>query len=370
MTLLRRRRTTRTTCCYCCCMVLVLSTCYSWTTTLGFAPLAHTTTGSRRSLSLAPLQQARRYGPPPSLLPDDDDDEPLDNKDDSTVSSSSSSSTAATGSQNNNSKHTKEQQQQPNQAILEKFQTLIDKIQLVSNPNHLPSLLAQNVPWILQLSQDDVSKVVQSILAEGGDDEDSTSTKEDILTLIFDFCQDFVEETAAVHDTNRQLLGRILKTMADKTQTGGQREEALDQLLQKEGDNLTPGFLRHVAGECERIEQAPKMTPESIKLLETLRVVQARVVDEMGQNLGDAAQVIMQLLNYETKGERIAVLEAGLTVRGSDFAQELLDATEEALQGFQNVPAQQVDPELVQRVREIRDRTKKFVIMDESTSYQ
>ena len=74
-----------------------------------------------------------------------------------------------------------------------------------------------------------------------------------------------------------------------------------------------------------------------------------------------------QLIAYEDKKERLAVLEAGLQVRGIGFAQELLGLTEEALEGFQAVP-NGVDPTLVSRVEEIDERVKSFV--EENSTFQ
>jgi len=70
--------------------------------------------------------------------------------------------------------------------------------------------------------------------------------------------------------------------------------------------------------------------------------------------------VLGQLIGYDDKAERIAVLEAGLTVRGMDFAKELSDLTKEALEGFQDVPVG-VDKELTARVEEIDERVNEFI---------
>jgi hypothetical protein len=67
-----------------------------------------------------------------------------------------------------------------------------------------------------------------------------------------------------------------------------------------------------------------------------------------------------QLIGYENKNERMAVLEAGLTVRGVDFAKEMAALTCEALEGFERVPGG-VDPDLVGQIQEIDDRLQKFI---------
>lgn len=69
-------------------------------------------------------------------------------------------------------------------------------------------------------------------------------------------------------------------------------------------------------------------------------------------------------MGYDDQMERLAVLEAGLTIRGLNFAKELAALTGEALEGFQRVPGG-VDPDLVQRVQEIDIRLQKFIEMED-----
>jgi hypothetical protein len=69
-------------------------------------------------------------------------------------------------------------------------------------------------------------------------------------------------------------------------------------------------------------------------------------------------------MGYDDKMERMAVLEAGLTVRGVDFAKELVALTGEALEGFQRVPGG-VDPDLIQRIQQIDDRLQKYIEVED-----
>ena len=148
--------------------------------------------------------------------------------------------------------------------------------------------------------------------------------------------------------------------MKAKSRPGIDDEARLDALFEREKENFTPGFLRHLEGECKRIASASRLTPESGKLLETLRMIQARVVEELGQELGEGAVVLGQLLGYDDRSERLAVLDAGLTVRGVPFAKELVELTEEALEGFERVPGG-ADPDLVRIVTEIDERIRQFI---------
>lgn len=66
-----------------------------------------------------------------------------------------------------------------------------------------------------------------------------------------------------------------------------------------------------------------------------------------------------QLLGYDSKAERLAVLDAGLTVRGVQFAIELSSLTSEALEGFKNLKG--VDPGLVKSIEEIDERIGLFL---------
>ena len=68
-----------------------------------------------------------------------------------------------------------------------------------------------------------------------------------------------------------------------------------------------------------------------------------------------------QLLGYDKEEELLGVLEAGLTVRGRDFAVEMADLTEEALEGFTKVPGG-ADPDLVKKVEFIDRRLQDFLI--------
>ena len=82
------------------------------------------------------------------------------------------------------------------------------------------------------------------------------------------------------------------------------------------------------------------------------------------QGIGEGAIVLGQLLGYDDENARLAVLDAGLAVRGIDFANELISLTEEALEGFSKVQQQQqqqVDPDLVKSVKVINERIQLFI---------
>ena len=86
------------------------------------------------------------------------------------------------------------------------------------------------------------------------------------------------------------------------------------------------------------------------------------------QGIGEGAIVLGQLLGYDDESERLAVLDAGLAVRGVDFAQELASLTQEALEGFKAVLGEGggsgnggVDPDLIKSVEVIDERIRRYI---------
>lgn len=69
-----------------------------------------------------------------------------------------------------------------------------------------------------------------------------------------------------------------------------------------------------------------------------------------------------QLLGYEDIDERVAVLEAGLRVRGRDFALHMQELTREALEGFQTVP--DVEEDLVMGIEQIDQIIEQYLVED------
>jgi len=267
------------------------------------------------------------------------------------------------------------------EAVKEQFRDLIFQVLAVQNPNHIPSLLTKNMEFLLNNvlsgsgNQDRTRRMIESILSEVDETDEQSEARvehmEAAIDIILSFAEDFVQQTLAIDDQNKKLLGKIIKVLAPSSQSDTsqrtrlstrEREEALDDLLRQNCEEFTPGFLRHIEGECERIANAPKMTTDSTRMLEMLRMIQARVVEELGsKQLSEAAQVLGQLVAYDNKVERLGVLEAGLTVRGLEFGRELLSLSNEALDGFGRVPKGSVDPDLVERVVGIRERLERFV---------
>ena len=88
------------------------------------------------------------------------------------------------------------------------------------------------------------------------------------------------------------------------------------------------------------------------------------------QGIGEGAIVLGQLLGYDDEAERMAVLDAGLAVRGLEFAHELVALTGEALEGFKAVVAsdgsEAVDPELVKSVEAMDERIRAFIEKNEA----
>lgn len=236
-----------------------------------------------------------------------------------------------------------------------------------TNPEHLPRLLANNIEFVMSLHGEDGSQVISELVEEAKEEgEEQFQRTVELVEIVLTFAEDFVEQLSEMDNSNKLLLGKIIKAMASKEFIAKDKEDYLDQLLEKEKKNFTPGFLRHIEGECERITSAPKVTPESARLLEILRIIQTRVLEELGKDMGEATLVLGQLMGYDDEDELLGVLDAGLTVRGRAFAVEMAELTEEALQGFKRVA--DVDQGLVKRVTFIDDRLREF--MDETNDYQ
>lgn len=268
------------------------------------------------------------------------------------------------------------------------FAQLLSEVVGCTNVDHLPGIMTRKIDLILNMQGFEGVAILKEAIEEAQQtgDEERIFAVESAVNLILTFAEEFVSNAASLDDGNKQLLGKIVKEITSgwesnsasskssegkgfgnagggvkpKSRPGIDDEARLDALFEREKENFTPGFLRHLEGECKRIASASRLTPESGKLLETLRMIQARVVEELGQELGEGAVVLGQLLGYDDRSERLAVLDAGLTVRGVPFAKELVELTEEALEGFERVPGG-ADPDLVCIVTEIDERIRQFI---------
>lgn len=271
------------------------------------------------------------------------------------------------------------------------FTSLLHTIINATTPEEeYPSLFTQNIEMILNvIGTVDGGSLLEEIIQEdvqsyndNAEVENSSSSRLDQISeavnLILSFVETFVEQTKSMDDVYKQLFGKIFTTISpggnaaltdeDPSAAAGAvstsasaMETQLDNLLSQEKEAFTPGFLRHVEGECSRIASLPVMSPESAKMLQILRLIQTRVLEELGKGIGEGAIVLGQLLGYDEESERLAVLDAGLAVRGLEFAHELVALTEEALEGFKAVPEGSVDPELVKSVEVIDERIRTFI---------
>ena len=248
--------------------------------------------------------------------------------------------------------------------------------------NELPSLLTTNIEMILNvisipdLLEEIITDEINQQLADG---EEKAEEISNAINTILTFTETFVEQTASIEDTYKQVLNKIFTSIAPSVggltantsdkKTISIMENELDILLKSESVSFTPGFLRHVEGECIRISNLKTPSSESTKMLQILRVIQTRILEELGKNIGEGAVVLGQLLGYDNVNEQLAVLDAGLAVRGIEFARELSELTKEALDGFETVKKQQgedgVDPELIKSVKLIDERIRSFIDKEE-----
>jgi len=252
--------------------------------------------------------------------------------------------------------------------IKAQFTSLLNAVVTSDKPEELPSLLATNIEMILSAMNTNglIEQVIQEdIIQTQSNNAERLDELSSAVNVIVSFVETFVEEAQSMDEVYKQLMGKIFQSISPNNQEGGDTatafgEVALEELLANEKEAFTPGFLRHVDGECNRIASLKTISPESAKMLEILRVIQARILEELGKGIGEGAIVLGQLLGYDEKAERLAVLDAGLAVRGVDFAHELKGLTAEALEGFQGVQGG-VDPGLVKSVEEIDERIQQFI---------
>jgi hypothetical protein len=256
------------------------------------------------------------------------------------------------------------QQQQQN------FRDLLEQVMSVQDPQHIPSLLTKHMDLILALNGEEGVAAVQSILdeARATQDEAMISQLEQAVDLTLTFAEDFVQTASSLDDQNKQLLGKIIRTMSDSSLPAREREDALDALFATEHVNFSAGFLRHLEGECSKLAQSRVLRQDTARTLEMLRIIQRRVLEEVGQDLGEAAQVLGQLIGYDNEAERLAVLSAGLSVRGVEFAREVKELTVEALDGLARVPGGGADPTLVKMVQGIDEAIQTY--LDQESPFQ
>lgn len=232
------------------------------------------------------------------------------------------------------------------------FRSLIQQL-LVVEQQYVPSLLTNNMEVLLEVLPQ--PEILESIV-----DENPTQQEEviAIINYLGTFVEAFVEEAKEFEKGYKELLGDILRVMHGDNEWSN-KEDKLDEFLASHSDALTPGFLRHLEGECERMENSPRTTPESKRLSEIVRTIRVRIVEELGKKtLGEGAAVLSQLLAYDDEKERKAVMQAGLELRGLEFALELESMSKEALQTMETVDA---DLELVYRLTGLHEGIQSFI---------
>lgn len=244
----------------------------------------------------------------------------------------------------------RQQEEKEDAATKKALEELVSQL-MQAKEEHIPSLLGNHVELIVNLRGYQLEELLEEAYQSGG--AEWQQRVGEAVEVLVGFAESFVLELKGLDDVNKKLLGKIIRTISER-----KTEDELDELLEQEKEHFTPGFLRHLEGECERIANAPSTTAESMKLMQVLRTIQVRVVEELGKDMGEGALVLGQLLGYDNPQERLAVLQAGLQMRGEAFARELLALTEEALENFARVNA---DPELIDRVRGVNVGVQDFL---------
>ena len=201
--------------------------------------------------------------------------------------------------------------------IKSEFTTLLHKVinatttEGEGEEEELPSLFTQNIEMILtvigtdglleEIINEDVQKHQQQHNLDNNEEveaSDSSSRLDDIsnaVNIILSFIETFVEQTKSMDDIYKQLLGKIFTSIApggendpnnnksSSSSSLSMMENELDTLLSTESNAFTPGFLRHVEGECNRISSQRTISPESTRMLQILRLIQTRILEELGK---------------------------------------------------------------------------------------
>lgn len=217
--------------------------------------------GTERRRGLPPLAAARYGPPPPDFFPtnnNDDDSNTINDQKDQSVSSSSSLFVV-------------------DEEMEKKFLNLLQQVMTASKPEHIPGLLTRHLDFLFALTQPVLDSVIRKAQKESDDEQQLQKQMLNAIELVVTFLHDFVEQAQHMDLRHKELLGEIITTMRKKD------EVELDRFLESKQKQLTPGFLRHIEGECERVANAPKMTKDSSRLLQLLYTIQARVLEELGK---------------------------------------------------------------------------------------
>jgi hypothetical protein len=167
------------------------------------------------------------------------------------------------------------------------FATLLNQVLSTTKTEHLPGLMTKNLELLLQMRGYEGVQLLQGAIDEarqkGGDD--AAEQVMSAIEFMLSFTEEFVDQAKTMDDSYKTLLGEIIRAMTDnrETLTVREQEEYLDKVMEDEKARFSTGFLKHVEGECERIANAPTMTPESCRLLEMMRTIQTRVLEELGK---------------------------------------------------------------------------------------
>lgn len=167
------------------------------------------------------------------------------------------------------------------------FQKLINQVLSTTKTEHLPGLMTKNLELLLQMRGYEGVELIQTAI-DGARESRGEEGANQVMTAIdfmLSFTEEFVDQAKTMDNGNKELLGKIIRAMTDNKDrlSAREKEEHLDQIMNDEKEKFSTGFLKHIDGECDRIANAPTMTPESSRLLEIMRIIQTRVLEELGK---------------------------------------------------------------------------------------
>ena len=167
------------------------------------------------------------------------------------------------------------------------FQNLINQVLSTTKTEHLPGLMTKNLELLLQMRGYEGVELMQTAIDEAREahGEEGANQVMTAIDFMLSFTEEFVDQAKTMDNGNKELLGKIIRAMTDNKDrlSAREKEEHLDQIMNDEKEKFSTGFLKHIDGECDRIANAPTMTPESSRLLEIMRIIQTRVLEELGK---------------------------------------------------------------------------------------
>jgi len=158
-----------------------------------------------------------------------------------------------------------EEIEQRYQRQLNGFRSMLDEVIHVDKRENLPRICTRNIELLVSMRASDTAAICNEIMesAIASKDQALVDNTEAAIQYIVYFVETFIAETKSIDDANKALLGEIIKVIIGRTTltekieiddlpSESERERNLNEFVATHKDEFTPGFLRHLEGECKR----------------------------------------------------------------------------------------------------------------------